>query len=102
MTMKLPFTKWVVVLVLTILAGGLAWAQSDTARLQGTVTDQNDAVVPGATVMVTNEGTARQVSVTTNELGYYTVAGLPPGQYHVEVAQKGFKKLIRDLKLEAR
>jgi Carboxypeptidase regulatory-like domain len=98
--MKLPLMKWVVVLVLTILAGRLAWAQTDTARLQGTVTDQNDAVVSGATVTVTNEGTQRQVSVTTNDLGYYTVPGLPPGQYHVEVAQKGFKKLVRDLELQ--
>ncbi len=98
--MKLPLTKWVVVLVLTILAGQVAWAQSDTARLQGTVTDQNDAVVSGATVTVTNEGTQRQVSATTNELGYYTVPGLPAGQYHVEVSQKGFKKLVRDLELQ--
>ena len=64
------------------------------------MTDQNDSVIAGAAVSVTNQATGLQTSVTTNEYGYYTVPGLPPDPYHVEVTQKGFKKTVRDLELQ--
>src|SRR4029077_6237608 len=60
------------------------YAQGDTARLQGTVTDAQGAAVAGASLTVTNTNTGRTVSVTTNELGYYTVSALPAGHYRVE------------------
>jgi hypothetical protein len=89
---------WIVVLVLSTAVACLA--QSDTARLQGTVTDPQGGVVVGATVVLTNIGTGRQSSVTTNELGYYSLSALPPGNYHVEVSQKGFRKVARELQLQ--
>jgi len=76
------------------------FAQSDTARLQGTVTDPSGAAVAGATVNVTSVETGRLSTTTTNELGYYTVTALPPGHYTVDVAQKGFKKIQRTLELQ--
>ena len=92
------FWTWIVALVLSTAT--VCLAQSDTARLQGTVTDPQGGVVTGAAVVVTNVGTGRQSSVTTNELGYYSVSALPPGNYHVEVSQKGFRKVTRDLELQ--
>jgi len=89
---------WVVVLVLSTAV--VCLAQSDTARLQGTVTDPQGGVVTGATVVVTNVGTGRQSSAATNELGYYSLSALPPGNYHVEISQKGFRKVTRDLELQ--
>jgi hypothetical protein len=76
------------------------FGQADTARLQGTVTDPQGAAVGSATVSVTNTGNGFNQTVTTNELGYYTVSALPPGHYRVEITQKGFKKVVRELELQ--
>src|SRR5712692_7481998 len=91
---------WVLVLVPLSVTARICLAQSETGRLQGTVTDPKDAVIEGATVTVVNPGTGRQVSVQTNELGFYTASALPPGHYRVEVTQKGFKKTVRELDLQ--
>ena len=76
---------------LSVLAAGLltfafaapAVAQS-TATLQGTVTDAQGAVVPGAQVTATNEDTAARRSVLTDAAGYYQMAALPAGSYQLE------------------
>jgi Carboxypeptidase regulatory-like domain/TonB dependent receptor len=75
-------------------------AQSDTARLQGTVTDPQGGAVAGATSTVTNSGTGRARTVSTSDLGYYSVSGLEPGNYLVEISVKGFKKVSRTLELQ--
>jgi len=91
---------WVSVLLLIFSTATVCLAQSDTARLQGTVTDAQGAAIYGATVTVTSTGTSRESIVTTNELGYYSVQALPPGNYRVEVTQTGFKKVSRELELQ--
>ena len=68
-----------VLFLLFVAAVGVCWGQSDTARLEGTVTDPQGAAVAGASVTVTNTGTSNPSSVTTNELANYTVTALPPG-----------------------
>jgi len=89
-----------VVLSLTICLAIPVMAQSDTARLQGTVTDPQGGAVNGATVTVTSTETARVTTATTNDLGYYTVSALPPGYYRVEVKHKDFKTISRVLELQ--
>src|SRR3981189_2238094 len=93
---------WAVAVALLSFFGTstLCLAQSDTARLQGTVTDAQAAAVAGATVTVTNTATGRAVTATANDLGFYTVSALPPGHYHVDAGQKGFKKTVRELDLQ--
>jgi hypothetical protein len=98
--MRTKFLRIAVVFMLALCTAHFALAQIDSARLQGTVTDQNDAVVAGATVAVTNVGTGRVTTATTNELGYYAISGLAPGSYRVEVSQKDFKKSVRELELQ--
>ena len=99
---SLRFMGWLgVAVMLTVLATlGTTFAQSDTARLQGTVTDAKDAAIVGATVKITNTGTARELNVTSNETGFYAASALPPGHYRVEVSQSGFKKTLRELDLQ--
>lgn len=80
--------------VLVLLASAPAWAQ-DTA-LTGTVADPTGAVIPGATVTITNEATKAVRTVTTGEDGKYLVTQLDPGRYRVEVKAPGFKTGIRD------
>lgn len=90
----------VVFATLILILGQASVAQTDTGRLQGTVTDPQGAAIAGATVKVTNTGTGREVSVTTNETGFYTISALPPGNYRVEASQSGFKKTVRELELQ--
>src|SRR5689334_6490464 len=58
------------------------WAQS-TATLQGTVTDAQGAIVPGASVTATNEATGVPRSVITDNAGHYQMAALPAGSYRL-------------------
>ena len=92
--------NWVLVLLSVLSTAAVCMAQSDTARLQGTVTDPQGNAVSGAAVNVTSVETGRLSTATTNELGYYTVSALPPGNYTVDVSQKGFKKISRTLELQ--
>jgi carboxypeptidase family protein len=92
--------NWVVVLLIVLSTAAVCLGQSDTARLQGTVTDPQGNAVSGAAVNVTSVETGRLSTATTSELGYYTVSALPPGNYRVDIAQKGFKKVSRTLELQ--
>ena len=62
------------------------------AALQGTVTDQNGAAVPGATVTLTNAETGRSQTVQASGEGVYRFSGLAPGRYNVVAEQPGFNK----------
>ncbi|PYQ55954.1 MAG: hypothetical protein DMF78_00395 [Acidobacteria bacterium] len=87
-------------LVLALLAAAPLWAQS-TATLQGTVTDAQGAVVPGAQVTAVNEATAVQRTATSDSAGYYQMAALPVGSYRVETRLSGFQpKVVKDVRLE--
>src|SRR5258707_3439938 len=95
------FMGWVTVIVLSTLAlANMCFAQSDTARLQGTVSDAQGGASEGRTGTVTSTGTGRAVSVTSSEFGLYTVSGLPPGKYHLEIKKQGFNTATADFALE--
>lgn len=87
-------------LVLTLVFASLSLAQNDTARLQGTITDPSGGALVGATVVLTNTDTGRQQTAETSDLGYYTFNALPAAHYRVEIAQKGFKKVSREMELQ--
>ena len=74
-------------LLLTVPAS----AQSIYGSIFGTVADSTGAIVPGATVTVTDEAKGTVVSVTSNASGDYTVPHLIPDVYDLKVTAKGFK-----------
>ncbi|HTW48288.1 MAG TPA: TonB-dependent receptor [Acidobacteriaceae bacterium] len=76
--------------LLTLGAGRLL-AQSDTGNLIGKVSDTSGAVIPDATVTVTNLATNRTVSVRSQADGSFEVNALPIGNYKAEAAKQAFE-----------
>ena len=69
--------------------------------ITGTLTDQQNAVVPDAAVTVHNSDTGIDRATTTNGAGLYVAPFLPPGHYDVTAAKAGFATLVRkDLTLD--
>ena len=69
----------------------LANAQSaSSAKISGTVVDPQGAVVPGAKVTATNQGTGISRIATTTSTGNYVIPNLPARHVHVAVDAKGF------------
>ena len=60
--------------------------------LQGTISDGTDAVLPGATVTLTNEATNRVFSTTAGAYGNYTFRKVEPGRYTVAFEHPGFSR----------
>ena len=61
------------------------------ASLSGTVTDSSEAVIPKATVTLTNPSTGEQRTTVTGDSGFYKFSELPVGSYAVKVTATGFK-----------
>ncbi len=72
-----------------------ASAQSTGALLQGTVSDQQGAVLPGATVTITNTETGLTRSLQADERGWYRAPALPPGMYEIRAVLDGFVTAVR-------
>src|SRR5688572_30666540 len=88
------------VFVLAIASVPAAWGQTERAVILGTVTDESGSVIPGATVTVTNIGTAEKRSAISNDRGDYDVPALNIGQYEVSVEHTGFRReVVRGLVL---
>jgi hypothetical protein len=62
------------------------------ASLSGTVTDTTGAVIPGATVTLTNKGSQSVRNVTTSSTGTYRFSELAPGDYALDATASGFQK----------
>jgi hypothetical protein len=77
-----------------------AWAQSDTARIQGSVLDPSGAAVPGATVTVTNRDTNAVVTVTSDGNGNFAVPALTRGNYEATATDTGFTTAVQDFTLD--
>jgi len=77
-------------IIMIFLAATTMFAQSSTAKatLHGIVTDPSGAIIPAASVMVSGANFVR--TVATDETGQYTIAGLQPGHYSVQVHAAGF------------
>jgi hypothetical protein len=74
-----------------------AQSQATTAEINGTVSDPQGGVLPGATVAVSNPDTGYTRSAVTNAEGLYTLALLPPGTYQLTVELAGFSPVKRSV-----
>jgi len=70
-------------------------AQSSYGSIVGVVTDNSGAVLPGASVTITNLGTNEKRSMQTGATGEFRFVNLLPADYQVEVQAKSFKRFVR-------
>ena len=80
---------WLVIPVL-VFSFAIAQAQQLTGTLSGIVTDQTEARVPGAAVVVTNEASGDTRSTKSDTQGFFSVTALVPGTYKVTITAKSF------------
>ena len=93
-------TKGLTILALLFVSicATTASAQVDvsSANLKGTITDQQGALVMGATVTATSIDKGLKKTATTNSEGTYQFPLLPPGAYKLEIEAQGFAKVFNE------
>ncbi len=82
-------------LVTVLFGSGSLQAQVDTGSITGTVTDASGAVVSGARVTMTNEGTGATLTTTTGSDGVYNFSPVRIGSYKLDVSAANFKTEIQ-------
>jgi Carboxypeptidase regulatory-like domain/TonB-dependent Receptor Plug Domain len=95
-------TGWIgLASLLWLLTGGVvAFGQSGSSTILGTLTDPVDAVLAGANVTVTDQATGATHTASSNEAGLFRLLNLVPGRYALRVEVAGFKALdIKDIGL---
>jgi hypothetical protein len=93
--------KTLMFLALILCCAAVSPAQTFRGGIQGTVTDPNGAVIPGADVTITNPDTGLTRTTQTDDTGSYLVSELPIGTYQVTVKKTGFHDLtIKNVKVE--
>ena len=93
--MKKPRLPFILLLISLCACPLAASAQQETATITGSVKDQTGAIVPKATVTVTNTQTNISVKTEADEAGFYIIPSLRPGEYSVTAESSGFQKIIR-------
>ena len=74
----------------------IAFAQSVTGSIQGTIVDQSGAVLPGVTVNVTNSATGVARTVVSDATGTFRAELLPVGPYDLSAELPGFSPRKRE------
>jgi len=81
-----------------VLAASPVFGQS-TATLEGSVTDTQNAIMPGVSVTIRNTATAIERPAVTDSAGRYVAASLAPGHYQVVAHLEGFKDQTAEVDL---
>jgi len=93
MSIKRLFSS-ISLLVVSFLLVCSVFGQGTTSRITGTVTDNNGAAVPGASVTLTNPTTNTSLTATTSDNGVYLFDLIAPGTYTLTIEKAGFKKVV--------
>ncbi|MGB7068262.1 MAG: carboxypeptidase regulatory-like domain-containing protein [Pyrinomonadaceae bacterium] len=100
---KFTWTSIVAALLLCLCFGGVAIAQEITGSIVGTVRDTSGALVPGATVTITDPSKNNNVvrTAVTNDSGEFSAPSLPISIYSITVEAPNFKKSVStDIKVD--
>jgi hypothetical protein len=94
--MRFRWSTRILTTLLWIGLAGIAYGQStNSGDINGTVTDNTGAAVPGATVTVLNVETGVSKTYVTNDSGVYDTGSIVAGTYKLTFAKQGFSTLVR-------
>src|SRR5438105_14143159 len=82
---------WLVVFLMCVQG----FAQGNTGRILGNISDPTGALIPGAMVTITDVDRGTSRTVVTAEAGAYNAPSLPPGTYRIRAELAGFKPIER-------
>lgn len=82
-------------MVVFLFGSGKLFAQTTTASISGTVIDEQQSIIPNATVTARNTETGLTRTAQTNSEGRYQIVNLPVGQYEVTVEAANFAKYVQ-------
>ena len=97
--MRRRFTQLFSVLLLLLVAASPAIAQTTTASLRGTVEDESGNAFPGAEVSATNVATGYRNTSTATSDGSFSLGGLTPGRYRIDVSAPSYNASSREVTL---
>src|SRR5499427_5199544 len=88
-------------ILMAVVLGASADARGQsTATVQGTVSDSQNAILPGVTVAITNVNTGVERTAATDAAGQYVAASLTPGPYKIVAHLQGFGDQTAEVTLE--
>ncbi len=80
-------------------APGSMLAQTSTGGINGTISDQSGANIPGAVITLTSASTGATRSLTASSSGTYAITSLEPGEYDLQVSATGFQTLATQVRV---
>ena len=99
----MPFTRgklFILPFLVLALASVCALGQNAGA-IHGTVTDPSGAVIPGATVRLSNTGSGLARTATSDALGQYSFANVPFNPYRIDASANGFAPLSQNTEIRS-
>lgn len=91
------WSRGIAALLIALGAYAPAFAQTPTFAVEGVISDAQQAVLPGATVTITNTATGLVRSTTTDAGGRYVFTAMPTeGRHRIQVELAGFATAVRD------
>ena len=102
----MPFNRGTIsylftVVVLTLAALSASAQGGNAGAVRGTVTDPSGAVIPNATVHLTNASSGLDRTATTDATGQFTFPNIPFNPYRMSVSASGFATLIRSFEIRS-
>ncbi len=85
----------VLALAFVLLGAAIGWAQVGVASLSGVVEDPTGAVIPNATVTLSNAASGAEIVLKSNASGAFTFAAVPSGDYALLVNEAGFNAYVQ-------
>jgi len=88
--------KFLLAMFALILSAAVSFGQAisdNGGAIQGTITDQTGAILPGASITISSPETGYSKSIKTDSAGFYTVGPLNPGHYVIHVTAPNFEAL---------